>query len=308
MKNSYSSLAVRKYRLWCLGVSLALCAVPLLAQEGSAPPSGAAPAETQSPETPPAAGPDAAAESAAIPSRLSDWFMAGGPLMWPILGCSFLTLAVTVERLVVLRKSRVIPRDFVLRFLENIAVGQLDRQTALQLCEDNASPVAEVFAHGVRKWGKPSVEVEQAIIDGGERQVGQLRKRLRILNAISTVSPLLGLLGTVFGMIDCFNRIATNSAMGKSEKLAEGIGMALITTAGGLCVAIPSLIMYMYFAGRVDELVIEMDALAQKLVNLISAEGISTQAATLSNRAPAKSKTMTSVEIKESPRTPARSG
>lgn len=225
-----------------------------------------------------------------IPTRLSDMFQAAGPLRWPLLGCSFLMMAVIAERLVVLRKSRVIPRDFVLRFLENIAVGQLDRQTALQLCEENASPIAEVFAHGIRKWGKPSVEVEQAIIDGGERQVGQLRRRLRVLNAISTVAPLLGLLGTTIGMIICFNQIATSSAMGKSEALAGGIGIALINTAGGLCVAIPALIMYMYFAGRVDELVLEMDSMAQKLVNLISAEGLAMQAASASSRPPARSK------------------
>lgn len=217
----------------------------------------------------------AAGKSAGIPTRLSDMFIAGGPLMWPILLCSIVVVAFSVERLVVLRRRRVIPRDFVKRFLEHLASGQLDRSTALALCEQNGSPIAEVFAHGVRKWGKPSVEVEQAIIDGGERQVGQLRKNLRILNTIATVSPLLGLLGTVQGMILSFNRIATTTAIaGKSEDLARGIGMALIATAGGLIVAIPALVIYMYLGGRVDAVVMEMDALAQKVVNLISAEGL----------------------------------
>ncbi len=210
-----------------------------------------------------------------IPTRLSDMFIAGGPLMWPIALCSVIVVAFSVERFVVLRRRRVIPRDFVKRFIEHLESGQLDRTTALALCEQNGSPIAEVFAHGVRKWGKPSVEVEQAIIDGGERQVGQLRRHLRILNTIATVSPLLGLLGTVQGMIKSFNSIAASPAMvGKSEKLAEGIGMALIATAGGLIVAIPALVLYMYLAGRVDSVVMEMDSLAQKVVNLISAEGL----------------------------------
>jgi biopolymer transport protein ExbB len=220
-------------------------------------------------------GPGRAMRTAGIPTRLSDMFLAGGPLMWPILLCSIVVVAFSVERLVVLRRRRVIPRDFVKRFLDHLAAGQLDRTTALALCEQNSSPIAEVFAHGVRKWGKPSVEVEQAIIDGGERQVSQLRKNLRILNTIATISPLLGLLGTVQGMILSFNRIAMSTQVtGKSEDLARGIGMALIATAGGLIVAIPALVMYMYLGGRVDAVVMEMDALAQRVVNLISAEGL----------------------------------
>lgn len=194
--------------------------------------------------------------------------------MIPIALCSFMALAFGVERLVMLRYRRVIPKDFTTRFLTHLQEGRLDRKTALRLCEENRSPVAEVFAHGVRKWGKPSVEVEQAIIDGGERQVSHLRKNLRVLNAIANITPLLGLFGTVVGMIVCFNQIANSEAMGKAERLAEGIGIALITTAGGLAVAIPTLTLYMYLAGRVDSLVIQMDDLAQKVVNLISAEGL----------------------------------
>jgi biopolymer transport protein ExbB len=214
-------------------------------------------------------------ERAKIPVRLSEMFEAGGPLMYPIALCSVIVVAFSVERQVVLRRRRVIPKDFVKRFIEHLEAGQLDRTTALALCEQNGSPIAQVFAHGVRKWGKPSVEVEQAIIDGGERQVGQLRKNLRILNTIATVSPLLGLLGTVQGMIKSFNGMAANVGTVKvAEELSRGIGMALIATAGGLIVAIPALVLYMYFAGRVDGLVMEMDSLAQKVVNLISAEGL----------------------------------
>lgn len=223
---------------------------------------------------------------AGIPTTVASMFAAGGVLMYPIAACSIIALAFGIERLVVLRRRRVVPRDFVRRFLEHLERGELDRGAALELCEQNGSPVAEVFAHGIRKWGKPSVEVEQAIIDGGERQVSQLRKHLRILNAVATVSPLLGLLGTVIGMITCFNEIANSSAMGKSEQLAGGIGVALLTTAGGLTVAIPSLVLYMYFAGRVDALVMEMDALAQKVVEKISAEALMPQVSSSSRIAP----------------------
>jgi biopolymer transport protein ExbB len=166
----------------------------------------------------------------------------------------------------------VIPRPFVRRFLEQIREGQLDRAAAAQLCEENGSPVAEVFGGAVNKWGRPSVEVEQAIIDAGERVTNGLRAYIRLLNGISTISPLLGLLGTVLGMIEAFNAIATANAMGRPELLAAGISQALLTTAAGLSVAIPALIAYLFFVGRVDKLVIEIDSLGQQLVALIAAD------------------------------------
>lgn len=234
-----------------------------------------------------------AGDLSSIPTRLSEMFRAGGFIMWPIGVCSIIAFTFALERMVVLRRRRVIPRDFVRRFLQNLEQGELDREAAAQLCEQNGSPIAEVFLHGVRKWGKPSVEVEQAIIDGGERQIGHLRKHLRILNAVATLTPLLGLLGTVIGMILCFNQIATSSAMGKSEQLAGGIGVALLTTAFGLAVAIPSLMLYMYFAGRVDALVMEMDSLAQQVVELISAESFAERSGLPPRAAPPRPKGLT---------------
>lgn len=212
-----------------------------------------------------------------IPTDPIELFLAGGFLMWPILAASVVAVWIALERLVVLRRRRVIPRAFVDRFLQHLEQGSLDAESALQLCEENDSPVAHVFAHGIRKWGKPSVEVEQAIIDGGERQVGQLRNHLRILNGVYTVAPLLGLLGTVVGMIMSFNQLAQGGEHGKAEQLAGGIAVALLTTAAGLMVAIPALIIYMYLAGRVDSLVMEMDVLSQRVVNLISAEGLASR-------------------------------
>ena len=96
-----------------------------------------------------------------------------------------------------------------------------------------SSHIARVFAAAVRKWGKSAVEVEQAVLDEGERIANVLRRYLRVLNGVSTVSPLLGLLGTVWGMIQAFNVIATSPAMGRAEMLAGGISVALITTASG---------------------------------------------------------------------------
>ncbi len=203
--------------------------------------------------------------------------LALGWFVYPLGLTSIVAAWVAIERLVVLRRGRVIPRPFVKRFFDMLEEGKLDPKSAMKLCEENGSPMAMVLAHGIKKWGKPSVEVEQAIIDGGERQVSQLRSYLRVLNGAATVGPLLGLLGTVWGMVESFNTIALKAAMGKSDELAAGIGLALLTTVVGLLIAIPSLVMYMYLAGRVDSLVMEMDAVASDLVEFISAEGIAEQ-------------------------------
>ncbi|MEO2013972.1 MAG: MotA/TolQ/ExbB proton channel family protein [Fuerstiella sp.] len=179
-----------------------------------------------------------------------------------------------IERTVLLRHRRVIPRAFVDRFLQLLRTGRMDKTSAIAVCQQDGSPMADVFLHGVRKWGKPSVEIEQAVIDGGERQISQLKTRLRVLNGVATLCPLIGLLGTVIGMIKAFNDIAESNAMGQAEQLAGGIAMALLTTAVGLFIAIPALTVYMFLAGRIDALVMEMDRLGQELVHLISGEAL----------------------------------
>ena len=210
-----------------------------------------------------------------VPTKsLFDMLVAGGPLMIPIAICSFLMLLIAFERLLSLRRRRVVPRLFVERFLLQLREGALDRNEALERCDDEPSHVARVFTAAIRKWGKPAVEVEQAVLDEGERISNVLRRYLRVVNGISTVSPLLGLAGTVWGMMNAFNVIATSSAMGRAELLAGGISLALVTTAAGLLVAIPAMILYLFFVGRVDSLVMEIDAYGQELVNIISAEAL----------------------------------
>ena len=218
---------------------------------------------------------DVAAGEATIPTKnLLDVFHDGGPLMYPIGLSSFVLMIFVFERFISLRRGRVIPKPFVKRFIEQLREGQLDREKAVALCEQNKSPVAVVFAAAAKKWGRTAVEVEQAILDSGERVTNQLRRHLRLLNGISQVSPLLGLLGTVLGMISSFNAIATAEASGQREALAGGIAEALITTAAGMLVAIPALIAYLYFVGRVDQHITEIDMLGQQVVELISSDAL----------------------------------
>lgn len=198
----------------------------------------------------------------------------GGVIMLPILLCSFVLVVFVFERLLFLRRSRVIPRPFVRGVIEQLEQQQLDQEEALELCEQNGSPIAELFTAALRKWNRPAVEMEQAVVDAGAHITSQLRRYLRLFNAISNLTPLLGLLGTVLGMIDAFNSIAQADAMGRPELLASGIGAALLTTAAGLCVAIPSYAIYVYFLGRTDKLILEMDALVANVVELTSAEAL----------------------------------
>jgi biopolymer transport protein ExbB len=257
---------------WSLAMAVSfgpLAARPAFAQSEAEPATTATVSEANTATT--KAAP--VADEGMIPTKnLWNVFRGGGVLMFPIAACSLLLLAFVFERAISLRHGRIIPRPFVRRFLEQMRDGELDREGALALCAESGSPVSEVFAGAIRKWGRPGVEVEQAIIDAGERVTNGLRRYLRVLNGIATISPLLGLLGTVFGMIRAFNAIATTDAMGRPELLATGLSEALLTTAAGLGVAIPALFFYLFFVSRVDRLIIDIDALSQELVPLISAE------------------------------------
>lgn len=210
----------------------------------------------------------------AIPTR--NWLEIardGGLLMIPIGICSIILLVFVLERATSLRRGRVVPGPFVRRFLEQLRDEEIDQSEALQLCRDNGSPAAMVLEAAVKKWGRSAVEVEQAILDEGERISNRLRKHLRLFNGISTITPLLGMLGTVVGMIRAFNEIAGSNAMGRPEMLAGGIGQALLTTAAGLCVAIPALCAYLYFVGLVDKYIIQLDTVGQKAVDLLASDG-----------------------------------
>jgi len=243
---------------WPLGES------PSMAQaDSAAKPAGAA----RSGEPLPRGGP--------VPTtNLLDMMREGGPLMWPLALCSVIGLAFVFERLVSLRRSRVIPKAFVKRFLAQVRDGSLDRERALAVCAENDCPISEIFAAAVRKWGRAGMEVEQAIMDAGERATNGLRKYVRIFTALAVIGPLLGLLGTAMGMIQAFNAVALSDVAGRQELLAKGISQALLNTAFGLIIAIPAQSFYFYLVSRVDRLVIEMDALGQELVQLISAEEI----------------------------------
>ncbi|QDV63609.1 Biopolymer transport protein ExbB [Crateriforma conspicua] len=226
--------------------------------------------QTQQDIAPESEDESAAWEMPAIVDKISQ----GGVLMIPLAICSLVVLALSMERLVSLRRGRVIPRPFVRRFTECVEDGQLSFDEATELCEEFSCPVAEVFQAAVRRWGRPMFEVEQAVMDAGDRVADGLRRFLRVFHAISNVAPLIGLLGTVLGMIEAFETISSQESIGHPELLASGISQALLTTAGGLSVAIPAYLAYMYFSAKSDGYLNEIDKLCQRVVDCISAEGL----------------------------------
>jgi biopolymer transport protein ExbB len=202
-------------------------------------------------------------------------FTTGNPMLWPLALCSVVALGFALERLVALRRERVIPRDFVNRFLERLSSGKLDRERAVELCRANDSPVARVFSHAIRYWGQPASMIRQAIGYDAAGEVADLRRNIRVLNGTATLAPLLGLLGTVFGMIESFDALGVGGRAGggKGEQLAHGISLALMTTALGLAIAVISVTAYYFLLHRVDSLVRDLDEQTLRVIDLVAGEG-----------------------------------
>ena len=276
------ALPARRARLPVVAVALAMTAVVLLPAIALGQEARAWAGATESAReplriaaTPPLADPATDEPAKLIPtSNLLATIRDGGILMIPLLGCSFALAVFGIERAVNLRTGSVVPRLFVDRFVAQLQARGLARQAALDACEANGSPVARVFAAAIRRWGRPAVEIEQAAIDACERELNHLRRYRRVFNGVATIAPLLGLLGTVFGLIRSFNDVASAGAMGRPDLLAGGFGEALITTAMGLLVAIPAMVLHSYFTSRVDRLAMRLDESCQQVIDEISQESL----------------------------------
>ena len=191
---------------------------------------------------------------------------AGGPVMWPIILCSVVALAIIGERFWSLQESRVIPPEISARVWQLVGSGDLTDKHVAAL-EQN-SPLGRVLAAGLAQRHRSRELVKEAVEDAGRHVVHELERFLNMLGTIAAVSPLLGLLGTVIGIISAFTAI-THGGVGDPRALSGGIGQALVATAAGLCVAIPSLVGYRYLRGKVDRLVVRMERDALKLVQVL---------------------------------------
>jgi len=202
---------------------------------------------------PVAAALEPAAAAAPRLDSIFDMVVNGGPLMIPIALCSVVALAYTVERWTRLRSARLGSPRLGREIVQAVASGGPAR--GLALCRERPNPLTRILEAGLRRFGDPVLEVEKAVEDAGEREVRRLSANLRPLVLVGMIAPLLGLLGTVWGMIEAFTSIALEGGLGKPELLASGISQALITTAAGLAIAIPAQAVYSFYRGRIDRFV-----------------------------------------------------
>ena len=184
--------------------------------------------------------------------------------MLPIILCSVVALAIIFERFWSLKTDKIIPDQLVTKVWHWVQQNQMTAERLRDLRE--GSPLGEILAVGIVNANQDRAIMKDSIEDTGRHVVIRLEKFLNTLGTIAAISPLLGLLGTVVGMIQVFS-VMTSVGVGDPGQLAGGISKALITTAAGITVAIPSLFFYRYFRGRVDELVIDMEQEALKLVD-----------------------------------------
>jgi biopolymer transport protein ExbB len=207
-------------------------------------------------------------------------FVKGGPVMFPIMAGSVLALALFLERLWALRRERVLLTGVLNRVRARVRDGQFNE--AEVVCQENGSPLASVIGAGVRRAGQGREGIKEGIMEVGRREVVHMERFVELLGTIATVEPLLGLLGTVTGLIRAFQQVEALAGRGSGvnpSALAGGIWEALITTAAGLTIGIPAYLGYKYLLTRVDHLAVEIEEEALEMADLIASKGPSAAAA-----------------------------
>jgi biopolymer transport protein ExbB len=195
------------------------------------------------------------------------WIMQkGGPLMYPIFACSVLALGIFLERLLTFVRVRR-GTDLLVREVESLVINKRIDE-ALIVCQRTGTPLSRILIAALRLAGRPREEIKIAVDEVGSREAAPLERYLGLLGTIATISPLLGLLGTVLGMIEAFNVISVQG-VGTPATLGGGISQALITTAAGLSVAIPVILLHKYLSSRVDRVILEMETCSLHIVDLL---------------------------------------
>ena len=193
-------------------------------------------------------------------------FLKGGIIMYPIAFCSVLALGIFLERVWKLRGKKIIPKDFLIEVEDLISRRKIHE--AMILCRRDKSSMASIIFEGIKNYNQGRDAVKDAVEGIGRQEAAKLERYVGVVGAVASISPLLGLLGTVTGMIKAFNVISVQG-VGNPASLAEGISEALITTAAGLIVAIPAFVMYRYLTSKVDRLVLTMEKYSLHLVDLM---------------------------------------
>ncbi|OGW74922.1 MAG: hypothetical protein A2Z72_00105 [Omnitrophica bacterium RBG_13_46_9] len=200
-----------------------------------------------------------------------EFIVKGGPIMGLIILCSIMAFAVFLERVWHLRSARIDTKKFMQEISNKLKANRV--MEAMDMCNITKGPIARILKSGIMRYDRPRQDIKEAIEDAGVHEVPLLEKNLGVLATIAHIAPLLGLLGTVVGMLRAFQVIeekAMSMVPVNPGDLAGGIWEALITTVAGLSVAIPTYVAYNYLVSRVDNFVLDMEKSATELVNLLS--------------------------------------
>ncbi|MDD5595486.1 MAG: MotA/TolQ/ExbB proton channel family protein [Candidatus Omnitrophica bacterium] len=205
--------------------------------------------------------------------KMSLWqvILAGGPVIWPIILCSIFAFAIILEKFWYLQKVKIDTQEFLNTILDKIKRHQV--KEALEACDKTASPISRILKAGILKYDRPRPQIVEAIEDASLYEIPGIEKNLNALATIAHVTPLLGLLGTVTGMVRAFQMIQAKSASMyplSPADLAGGVWEALLTTVAGLIVAIPVFVAYNYLVSRVNRFILEMEKASTELVNFLT--------------------------------------
>jgi len=200
-------------------------------------------------------------------NHVLEFFSKGGPVMYPLLLCSIAALAITIEKLITLRRKKVIIPEIV-HVLENIK-GTGDIGLASSICEKHKGPFAAIIRIGLENLDLPREELKELMADQGRQEVFYLERGLVLLETIGAIAPLLGLLGTVTGILKVFN-VITVMGVGQASALAGGISEALITTIFGLTIGIPAVVMYNICINKSEHLILEIEKYSTLLLSKVN--------------------------------------
>ena len=199
----------------------------------------------------------------------------GGPIMGLIIICSIIAFAVFLERVWYLRHAKIDTGNFMKNISYKVRSNRV--MDAVDMCNSTKGPIARILKSGIMKYDKPREDIKEAIMDAGVHEMPLLEKNLGVLATIAHIAPLLGLLGTVVGMLKAFQVIegkAMSMVPVNPGDLAGGIWEALITTVAGLSIAIPTYVAYNYLVSRVETFVVDMEKSATELVNILSEQRV----------------------------------
>lgn len=192
----------------------------------------------------------------------------GGPVMWPLLLCAVLSVAVMIERFISIGRASADNEVLTEQVREHLMAGRVN--DALKVCDEHSGPVAALLANGIRNRNLDSDSIERAMEELALRETPMLYCRLGVLDTVITVAPLLGLLGTVTGMIKAFHVVGSATGLNNPTAITGGVAEALLATATGLAIAIVTLVGYNYLTEKVKEIIAEMEIRATQLMNILA--------------------------------------